>query len=289
MITSDAEKALLLEALARQAVHVRACIDTCQRDAPGLPPVTPGVLAAYREDLAQLDQLYSKILAEDLRSTYRASQIASISTSAPNVRNEIDGWTVEDPSLLVRRSHSSNPRKIFIGFTPSPKDIPLYTCVLEMLADGWELLAPPTREEWPGGDGASHEQWSWWLRRAISAAPASDLWRHARPMGDEAPTEDGPSMTARDIARLAEAVRGQVAKFSDHRMNDGDDIWRERELELRDGVAATANALCVALKLDAKTFAAACGLHVSDGRDTDTYSDCRPGELSWEKPREDAP
>ena len=90
-------------------------------------------------------------------------------------------------------------------------------------------------------------------------------------------------MTARDAARLAEAIRGQVEKFSDRRMND-DDVWRERELERRCGVAETANAICVALKLDASTFATACGLHVSDGRDT--YSDCHPGELSWEKPRE---
>ena len=31
-------------------------------------------------------------------------------------------------------------------------------------------------------------------------------------------------------------------------------------------------------------FAAACGLYVSDGRDN--YSDCHPGELTWERPRD---
>jgi hypothetical protein len=91
-------------------------------------------------------------------------QIANVSTSHPNVRSEIDGWTFEDASLLVRRSHTSNRGKIFIGYTPSPKDIPLYTSILEMLANGWELLGPPTRETWET-DGEQHEQWSWWLQR----------------------------------------------------------------------------------------------------------------------------
>ena len=93
-------------------------------------------------------------------------QVASVSTSSPTVRNEIDGWTFEDASLLVKRSHDSNPGKIFIGYTPSPKDIPHYTSILEMLADGWELLGPPERETWTADD-KQHEQWSWWLQRKL--------------------------------------------------------------------------------------------------------------------------
>lgn len=91
-------------------------------------------------------------------------QVASVSTNGPTVRSEIDGWTFEDAGLLVKKAHASNPGKIFIGYTPSPKDIPLYTSVLEMLADGWELLSPPDRETWEA-DGKQHEQWSWWLQR----------------------------------------------------------------------------------------------------------------------------
>ena len=91
-------------------------------------------------------------------------QVASVSTNGPTVRSEIDGWSFEDASLLVRKSHSSDPHKIFIGYTPAPKDIPLYTSVLEMLADGWELLGPPERETWET-DGKQHEQWSWGLQR----------------------------------------------------------------------------------------------------------------------------
>lgn len=61
MIVNDKERALLLEALSRHAVHVRECIDTCERDVPGLPPTAPGVIASYREDLALLDRLFAKI------------------------------------------------------------------------------------------------------------------------------------------------------------------------------------------------------------------------------------
>ena len=91
-------------------------------------------------------------------------------------------------------------------------------------------------------------------------------------------------MQKRDLDKLATAIRGQVDKFSDRRLNDGDDVWRERELEFRLGVAQTANAIRVALDLDTAPFATACGLYVSDGRDS--YSDCFPGELTWEKPRD---
>jgi hypothetical protein len=97
-------------------------------------------------------------------------QVASVSTSDPTLRSEIDGWTFEDASLLVKRSHDSRPDKIFIGYTPGPKNIPYYGCVLEMLADGWELLGPPQREEWttePSAPGKRHIQWSWWLQRKI--------------------------------------------------------------------------------------------------------------------------
>lgn len=171
---NDKERALLLEALSRHAVHVRECIDACERDVPGLPPPKPGVLASYREDLATLDRLFAKIQAEGL-----------VASTAPS---------------------------------------------------------------------------------------------------DPAPAERLVNVTTNDENKLASAIRSRVAKFSDRRLNDGDDVWRERELELRCGVAATANAICVALDLNAQTFAVACGLYVSDGRDS--YSDCHPGELTWEKPRE---
>jgi hypothetical protein len=92
-------------------------------------------------------------------------QVASVATDRPTVRSEINGWSFEDSALLVRRSSPSSNGKIFIGYTPSPKDIPFYTSILEMLADGWELLGPPEHEEWTTEDGKQHEEWSWWLQR----------------------------------------------------------------------------------------------------------------------------
>jgi hypothetical protein len=87
---------------------------------------------------------------------------------------------------------------------------------------------------------------------------------------------------------VARAIKTQVDAFSDRRLNDGDDVWRERELELRSAVAKTANAIAVEFHAENPTFdlagfADACGLFVSDGRDN--YSDCYPGELTWERPR----
>jgi len=109
--------------------------------------------------------------------------------------------------------------------------------------------------------------------RSVSGQAPSDLAAPAR-------LED--SMRKKDIDHLAAAIRSQVEKFSNRRLNDGDDVWRERELEMRCTVAKTADAIRTSLGLDAASFAAACGLHVSDGRDT--HSDCHPGELTWEKP-----
>lgn len=92
-------------------------------------------------------------------------QVATVSTSAPTLRSEIHGWSFEDSALLVRRSLPSDPHKIFIGYTPSPKDIPHYTTLLEMLADGWELLSSPQVQKWMADDETFHEDWSWWLQR----------------------------------------------------------------------------------------------------------------------------
>jgi hypothetical protein len=88
--------------------------------------------------------------------------------------------------------------------------------------------------------------------------------------------------------QVARAIKSRVDTFSDRRLNDGDDVWEAREMELRCGVATTANAIAIEFAgsdsaFDVARFAAACGLYVSDGRDN--YSDCHPGELTWERPR----
>jgi hypothetical protein len=95
-------------------------------------------------------------------------QIASVATEGPTVRSKIVGWTFEDARLLVKKSLASEPDKIFIGYTPTPNDIPYYTSVLEMLADGWELLGTPESVTWEADD-KQYEQWRWWLHRKAPA------------------------------------------------------------------------------------------------------------------------
>lgn len=92
-------------------------------------------------------------------------QIASVVTSDVTLRSEIVGWTYEDSKLFVKRCHPSiDSARVFIGYTPEPHDIPAYSCILEMLANGWELLGPPQQN--PGGPG---ETWgTWWLQRKSS-------------------------------------------------------------------------------------------------------------------------
>ena len=117
--------------------------------------------------------------------------------------------------------------------------------------------------------------------RAMSEGSKPDAIEFTRSSDPADHGRQGTMMRKHDIQRLAEAIKGQVAKFSDRRLDDGDEILLERELEYRRGIAETANAVCVALQLDAAAFAAACGLYVSHGQDT--FNDCRPGELTWEK------
>lgn len=89
---------------------------------------------------------------------------------------------------------------------------------------------------------------------------------------------------------VTRAIKSRVDAFSDQRLNDGDDVWHAREVELRCAVAATANAFAVEFAasdptFDVRAFATASGLYVSNGRDN--YSDCYPGELTWERPHDD--
>lgn len=145
-------------------------------------------------------------------------QVASVSTRDATLRSEIDGWTFEDASLLVRRSHSSNPGKIFIGYTPGPRDIPSYTCVLEMLADGWELLGPPRHVTWTNDDGKPGEEWSWWLQRkhqsraAFTADEIHDALRAINGILNEASVGLGPTDSQRQALRTLREKLGTLSR-----------------------------------------------------------------------------
>jgi len=92
-------------------------------------------------------------------------QVAAVSTEHASVRSTIDGWTFEDASLFVPKTHPSSQHTIFIGYTPAPKHIPTYGTILEMLADGWKLLGPPTQQSLELANGDPHVSYEWWLTR----------------------------------------------------------------------------------------------------------------------------
>ena len=78
-------------------------------------------------------------------------QVLNVGTIQASMRAPIDALTEEDPGLYV----VGRP----IGFTPSPR-FPRYKTVLEAMADGWRLLAPPSLAD----DGL----WDWWLVREVA-------------------------------------------------------------------------------------------------------------------------
>jgi hypothetical protein len=93
-------------------------------------------------------------------------QVATVSTEKPSMRDQIHGWTFEDASLFVRKAARGWPARVFIGHTPAPKSIPTYETILEMLAEGWRLLAPPVLCSTPRTDGsAPYVCYEWWLTR----------------------------------------------------------------------------------------------------------------------------
>lgn len=96
------------------------------------------------------------------------TQVASVNTNGPTLRSRIEGWSFEDSDLFVRRATRGHPDDVFIGYTPSPNNIPHYETVLEMLADGWLMLGPPTDERWTTEEGLKIDQWGWWLTRTAA-------------------------------------------------------------------------------------------------------------------------
>lgn len=83
-------------------------------------------------------------------------QVLIVSTEQDSLRSEIYGWTHEDPSLYVRGKHIGHTRSA-IGRRPKT--------VLEALADGWSLLAPPRAFD-PGIENCIDvAHYEWWLTK----------------------------------------------------------------------------------------------------------------------------
>ena len=159
-------------------------------------------------------------------------------------------------------------------------------------------LIAATSRSWPSARLASRRSAPSWARiaarrRCDRALPHAGRPHQARRQGatrhgDGPPAPHGGCVVKRHHVVVASAIRRQVEKFSDRRLDDGDDVWRERELELRAGVARVANEIAKGFSAEdprtfkVEKFAEVCGLYISFGRDN--YSDCYPGEVTWEKP-----
>lgn len=78
-------------------------------------------------------------------------QLLIMETVGGAVRDAAFGWSCEDPQGFV-------PGKP-VGLTPSARFHYTYDTPLAALADGWHLLAPPSR---------AADTWTWWLVRDIA-------------------------------------------------------------------------------------------------------------------------
>lgn len=85
-------------------------------------------------------------------------QILTMTTTDVSVRSEVLGWTAHDPRRVYDNPSAHQFRQDRIGLVGDwSGPYPSYQAVLYALADGWAILAPPTKLE----DGT----WEWWLTR----------------------------------------------------------------------------------------------------------------------------
>jgi hypothetical protein len=76
-------------------------------------------------------------------------ELLILDTESPSVRAEVVSWGHEDPSLLYWGK----------SFSYAPNQPVRPPTVLHAMADGWELLAPPTQGNPPAST------FTWWLTR----------------------------------------------------------------------------------------------------------------------------
>lgn len=78
-------------------------------------------------------------------------QVLTMATTSDSLRSDANGWTCEDPRLLVH----GKP----IGCTHCPKFPYTYDTPFHAMNDGWHLLGPPVRVD--------DFVWSWWFVREV--------------------------------------------------------------------------------------------------------------------------
>jgi len=96
--------------------------------------------------------------------------ILRMSTSGFGCRAKATGWCLESGLEAMLEMHRrgdgvKKDRSIAVGLLPSQKPV-LYPTILHALADGFKLLAPPTKDVLMGAtDEAATYEWNWWLVR----------------------------------------------------------------------------------------------------------------------------
>lgn len=83
-------------------------------------------------------------------------KVLVVMTNGGDLRSDIEGWDAEDADLV-----KGQPRWKVLNMR-----VPSYESVLHALADGWRLLAPPSKIKDMTIDGAIvavHEYHEWWL------------------------------------------------------------------------------------------------------------------------------
>jgi hypothetical protein len=75
-------------------------------------------------------------------------KVLNLLTITSDLRSAADGWVAEDGDLIKKDKE--------IGLSESYKGFYCYKTPMHAIADGWELLAPPSNLEYDG-------LYSWWF------------------------------------------------------------------------------------------------------------------------------
>lgn len=95
--------------------------------------------------------------------------VLRMSTSGSNIRDKATGWRLECGLVAMLEMHKQGD-DLRSNSLIAVKDIPsskptLYPTILHALADGFKLLAPPTKDELMSASDcvSAVYEWNWWL------------------------------------------------------------------------------------------------------------------------------
>lgn len=97
-----------------------------------------------------------------------------VSTLKSSVRSEIQGWSTENADAVVvaykerlgTKYEYPNPNEVPVGLIGGSMGASNhYPTVLHAMGDGWKLMAPPTKYDYPIDEGNTVVMWEWWLTK----------------------------------------------------------------------------------------------------------------------------